>query len=565
MRNIMLTIFFSLSIFTPLTHVDADDHRLNQLYIHAYIHENGSATISEYRHAYLTEGTENYDVIENLGESEIFNFEVRENDIWYEYVRNWDIDASREEKTFKNSILKTDDGYELVWGIGEYGEHEYEIRYVVTNFIKQLKDSQILFWRFINDETNIPPQEVVIVIETEDPLSNETEKIWGFGFEGEVIFDDGMVIAYNEEPFDDSTYATILIQFSDGKFETKDILDKSFAEVQDEAFDGSDYGKRDDSLTKGEIAMIFIIPIMVFTGPVIVVIVAIRKKLKESRRLRAIKESYEGQYSRDLPYHRNFTEVFFILQEDRIAIFDQLINAYLLKWIKEKRVSFVKNNKKGLFSSRKKALQLHRIDDVDHIEEEYERRLFELLIEAADEKGRLIQGEQWSKPLQEKFGDWKKTVSDYSRDQLLAKGYIRKEVIHEFSEDVYKYEVTDEGKPLQAEIYRFINYLEDFSLVEEREAFEVTIWDNLLMWAALLNLVPVIQEQFNKIYANYLYESVYAKDTLETSRILARHINYYANYSQYNSGEQVSLGGGGSTSIGGGGGSFGGGSGGGTR
>src|SRR5699024_496350 len=224
-----LTVFlfiFSIIIFIPIANVHADDHRLDQLFIHTYIHSNGSATISEYRNAHLTEGTENYDVIENLGKSQIFSFEVGEHGLLYEYIEDWNINATREEKTFKNSILKTDDGYELVWGIGEYGHHEYHIRYVVTDFIKQLEDSQILFWRFINDEMNTPPKEIVIVIETERPLSNETEKIWGFGFEGNVDFEDGVVVARNEEPLDTSNYATILIQFPDGEFATGDILNK---------------------------------------------------------------------------------------------------------------------------------------------------------------------------------------------------------------------------------------------------------------------------------------------------------------------------------------------------
>ena len=126
--------------------------------------------IAERREAQLTEGTENFDVIENLGKLTITDFFVQEYNLRYEYVADWDSDASQEQKTFKNSIIETKNGYELVWGIGEYGKHEYIIVYTVTDFIKQLKDKQILFWRFVNDKTNIPPENVWIQIETFRPI-----------------------------------------------------------------------------------------------------------------------------------------------------------------------------------------------------------------------------------------------------------------------------------------------------------------------------------------------------------------------------------------------------------
>lgn len=557
-------IILSIGFLFPVANIYAEDHRLDQLYIHAYIHEDGSATISEYRHAYLTEGTENYDVIENLGESEIRNFEVIEQGVRYEYVEDWDIDASREEKVFKNSMIETDDGYEIVWGIGEYGEHEYEIRYVVTDFIKQLQDSQIVYWRFINDETNIPPQEVVIVIEAERPLTNDTEKIWGFGFEGDVNFEDGAVVAYNEKAFDQSNYATILIQFPEDEFRTNDRLDKSFADVQEEAFEGSDYGKRDDSFKKEDF-LLMLVPLAILSIPVTVFIFHIRKSFKELKRLKKIRKRYEGQYNRNLPYKRNFIDVFFILQNDKIAIFDQLINAYLLKWIKEERISFLVENKDGIFTNALETLHLHRIDKVDSIEAEHERRLFKLLVEVADEEGVITKDKSWPKSIQKKFGKWKNDVSDYSRDQLLEKGFMNEKVIHEFSNDVHQYRITDEGRPIEAEIYQFINYLEDYSLIEEREPIDVTIWDNLLMWAALLNLAPMVEKQFKEIYPDYIVESAYGDGMVNTTKKYASYVNYYANYSEYSAGEVADLGGGGSTSVGGGGGSFGGGSGGGTR
>src|SRR5699024_10067084 len=143
---ISFIIFLNTSIFT-LEEVNASTHELEALDIHVYIEEDGSAVITEKRVATLSEGTENYIVIGNLG---------------------------------------------------EFGKHEYELTYTVTDFIKQLEDSQMIFWQFVNSDTNIPPQNVTVTIETDKPLDDGSERIWAFGFEGDIHFEDGKIVAKSD-------------------------------------------------------------------------------------------------------------------------------------------------------------------------------------------------------------------------------------------------------------------------------------------------------------------------------------------------------------------------------
>src|SRR5690625_4373064 len=144
MRYILLISF----IFTFIPNVTyAAKHELEGQYIRVYIHEDGSATITERRNANLSKGTENFIIIENIGKSKITDFQVIDKEApikpIFEHVDDWDINASRAEKRGKKGIIKTDKGYELVWGIGEYGEHKYVLEYTITDFIKQLDDAQI--------------------------------------------------------------------------------------------------------------------------------------------------------------------------------------------------------------------------------------------------------------------------------------------------------------------------------------------------------------------------------------------------------------------------------------
>src|SRR5699024_10258385 len=150
-----LILLLILSMFFPVRKVLADENTLEDIEILVYINDDGSARITENRNDYLTEGTENFIVIGNLGDAELIDFEVWEDGKLYEYVEKWNIDDSREEKANKNGIIEESDRYELSWGIGEYGRHDSEIQYTITNFVKQFQDRQGISWRFINEQTNI--------------------------------------------------------------------------------------------------------------------------------------------------------------------------------------------------------------------------------------------------------------------------------------------------------------------------------------------------------------------------------------------------------------------------
>src|SRR5690625_615628 len=135
--SIIVTLLITIIcvIGWPIGTADATEHELESMHIQVQLHENGDATVVEHRRAFLTDGTENYLPIENLGKSKIENFIVKENGIIYDFVESWDMSATQQEKTYKNGVIETPAGYELIWGIGSYGAHEYMIQYTVTNMI----------------------------------------------------------------------------------------------------------------------------------------------------------------------------------------------------------------------------------------------------------------------------------------------------------------------------------------------------------------------------------------------------------------------------------------------
>lgn len=530
-------------------------HKLEDLHIHVHVNEDGSARITEKRVAFLTEGTENFIVIGNLGKSEIKDFVVKENGETFQFIDDWDIDASQSEKAFKNGIIKTSGGYELSWGIGEYGQHEYIVEYTVTNFIKQLNDSQILFWRFVNDQMNTPPERVTVEIETENSLSEETEKIWGFGFEGEVHFHDGKVVATNDDPLDESDYVTILVKFADGMFTTDDHIDQSFEEVQEEAFSGSDYGKESRAwFNFSKFQTIFGVSFLIF----MILLRFYNPSIKLTKeKPKTFRRKYQGEYYRDYPYEGNFLDVYYLLYVMGVSSFEKLLTAFILKWIKEDKVS-VETEEVGIFNKKDAAAIYFSNKEIEASSPE--GKLFHMMKLAAGSDEILKENEftSWAEKNRKKLIAWEKAIVNESLQTLRSQRYIEEKEQRKFLFKSKTYVSTAKGEELEKKVYQYVNYLHDYSLLNEHEAINVKIWDDIMIWAALLGLTEVVSKQFKQLYPKYEQETAYTGGSL----FLISSFTHEAS-----EGRKAGAigGGGGATSSGGGGGSFGGGSGGGTR
>jgi len=141
---VSLWILPFLIIITQASEVLANTSYFEEIDIPVTIDEDCSAHFTERWVGHIYEGMEIYLEKENLGESAIENFTVTENGTTFEFLDTWDINSIQQEKALKNGITETANGVELSWVIGEYGTHEYILEYTVTNFVKQLEDSQFV-------------------------------------------------------------------------------------------------------------------------------------------------------------------------------------------------------------------------------------------------------------------------------------------------------------------------------------------------------------------------------------------------------------------------------------
>lgn len=563
-KQAVVLVFFLLLVLLPMPAQAAIT--LHGMDISVYLQENGDGHVTMYYESTQdSTGTENYIPIENLGDSTIRDFRVSEEGRNYTENRNWDSDESRAVKNDRYGLLNTSRGVELVWGIGEPGRHRYKLEYTITGLVKNLDDAQALFWQFVNYDMSNPPEQVRLRVTTDFPITEENARIWAFGFRGTIHFVEGGVLAETNKPLRSSNYVTALIVFDTGTFSTTARDPRSFSELQERAFEGSDYEimdeeevydvKRSSPLFPGIFAAVMAAP-GVIIGIIGTVLLMFWGARSDEIRARSYRPQFKGEYEREVPFHDPLEEDFYLLNRMRITGVKEQITAWLLKWILEGQVEQISVEEGWLFKKDATALRLPE-DRTKIPDGEMEGRFYRLLEQAAG-NDRVLSSREFTRWVQKNISSmtsWEKELLSQSRETAVQNGY------YAYEGRKKKPRITQKGEDFEVRVHKFHNYLSDFSLFAEREAAQVRLWDYLMITAALMGITDKVEKEFRKLYPEYEMQSTYAPGTVIWAHTYANSIHS----SYHTSSSSSSGGGGGSSSSGGGGGSFGGGGGGGTR
>lgn len=527
--------------------------------INVRINKDGSADIESIMDFQPTKGTEYYIPLNNLGKSEIVNFKVSEfvdgQEVLYESVESWDTKLSREEKAKKSGIVKTEKGYELCFGFGEYQRKTFILRYRVTDFIKLLKDSDMIYWQFVNKGLSAAPGEVKLTItKGEGSFDNTNSKIWAFGNKGTIEFSDGKIVFNSLTGLTSSNYVTVLVQLNKGDITSGETIDKDFSYYKDLAFKGSDYIKKADKKSSNKIFYV--------AGGIIVAIVVLFKVFGKKKNRGYGMGDLKGEYYRDIP-EKEWWKLSYLLDNAGFDGQDSIIRAFFLKWIQEKILIPVTEEKGLIFKKDVLALKINR-GFANNFESKVERKLFAMFEEAAGVDG-ILQQNEFSKYLEDT--DHQEEYESLEDDlEELSFEYARQNDLFEKSDKgKYSQSYNEKGTEFSGKLVKYYNYLNDFSLLSEREISEIKVWKTLLIYATLYDVADVVEKQLKQLSPELLRNAGVDLDTLHAAVIYSDVFSTDFADAYASSVEKASGGGGGFTSTGGGGDSFGGGDGGGTR
>ena len=517
-----------------------------------YLDNNGDAHITETWDADLDSGTEGYKPYYNLGNSTIKDFQVSLKEHNFTFNDYWNVNASFDEKKYQAGFNYIEDGMELCFGISEYGSNTYVLKYTITNFISKTEDADVLYWTLIPHELSDKPEHFYIKVYSDFAYEDSLD-VWGFGYgdksnEGYAYVYDGYIEMTKEGKLDSDEKVVLLVKFPKDTFNTSNVIEKDFDAFYDMAKENStNYHAKDIIAT----IFSFIISLLPFVISIVCIIIALNQTRYGTKRLKfnkGAKNLKDAPYFRDIPCEKNIFKAYWIACEyNLIKNNTDFLGAILLKWLRDGNIENDKLDEKN------KALKLVKSDNLTPLESE----LFTMMLEASED-GILEKNEftKWCKKNYKEILNWFNKAIDNVTDSYVLEGLITKEDKTFGS----VYHVDDKMKEEALKMAGLKKFLNEFSLISDRKAIEVKLWEEYLMYAQIFGIAKKVAKEFKRLYPDVLTDDYY-------DDIIFIHTISYEGVSAASvaksRAESYSSGGGGFSSSGGGGGSFGGGSGGG--
>ena len=567
MKNFILSFILMMLMCTSVVNANS----INSITMDIYIDANGNADITEVWDYITNEKTEIYHPYYNLGESKITNLQVKdEDDKVYTPVYSWNVNGSFENKKYKCGINEISDGVELCWGISEYGSKIYTVSYEISNFVVNLTDSQMVYWTLLPHNLSETVGNVEITVRS-DKRFEDTLDVWGYGEYGAPAYVyDGKVKMHSDGSMTSDEYKVLLIKFPSETFNTSVSLNNSFDYYLDIADEGSVKYVSDSEYEEASFIekifagiFLFIMVLIMYLMPFLIILFII-KCILSIERTEITKEQREmikdAPYYRDIPCDKNIFKMFFVAHNTGLMKRKtDVMGAVILKWLKEKKIS-IRKEETGIFKNKEETCVILDKNMAIEIVNEYEKKLYLLMHEASKdgilEKKEL---ERWcSNNYQTILGWFDKVleeeklnlIGDYSLYRTEEGKILKKKRIH-FTDNLIQEAMNISGLK---------KYLNDYTLINKREAIEVELFEEYLMFAQLVGIADKVAKEFKDLYPEVIEASSYQSydNIVFLNTTMNRGITS-ANTAKSRA-ESYSSGGGGFSSGGGGGGSFGGGS-----
>ena len=505
---------FLAALFLAVFPLSATD--IHSIKTEVYLHRNGNAVVVQQWNVTITGGTEWFIPIQDLGQRGIRSFSVFEND--REFVneeRSWNSNRTLEQKKFRCGISETGpESLELCWGQGEPGEHVYDIMYIIDNLVQASSDGEndVFNWQFLNDEWSARPQQVSLTVYNYADSAYVWQAgeegnmgVWVFGCEADCTVEEGVVRIESTEPFDYDSHLTVMMRFDKGLFDPRTQEARTFEQLRDDAFLGSDYGFTEEDWTPehkgllyylkeifktlGAIAIGVAIPVFVLLVLPWLLVMAWRKLTGRRYRKSVFGSRRITGWSRELPLDGKLYAAYSILKEgDQLAsgdsLFVNMMGAYFLRWIHKGLVVCEKDlQQEGRMNLRFTQPTPDGLQTNDELELKYYKSA-----RLASGNNLILEADEFSK--------WSKahsaSVCAWPDEARRAGGKV--------------------WKPLPMEerrkVVEFKNFLQNFTISQEREAPEVALWQEYLVYAQLFGIADKVTENLEKLYPKLYREYV---------------------------------------------------------
>ena len=558
-----LLSFLTVLLLLIPTAVDASGTRVNSIDINCQIDQNGTATFVEKWDMDVSEGTEGYKIFNGMSDQPLKLIGVTDDrGKTYTNIGSWDSDISKEYKTNKCGLIRDGGHYELCFGLGDYGRRSYTMTYHIDHFVNQYEDQQGINYAFISDMA-LNVGDVTIRVSGITPYSKDNAKIWAFGYSGSVNFDDGSVVLQTHSLNSNKMQLLMGLESNAYASPNQRYSRKKFEKVVNEAKEGSSYSKGMSKAAK-IMLFIFITFVIVMVIFIIVAVIVFSDSGVVFENGRTIKGKEVTPF-REIPCDKDIFLFYYLAKKLDIIGDDEsrenLVSGFILKWVRDGIITIREKESGAIVKKKNYDMYL----DVDaKFENKQESALYKMFILAS--KDGVLQTkafQKWCGKHYKKIDSWFTKVDNVTEDSMNKNGYAKTATVYKrilfWNIPRDRTVWTDKAYDQCLYVWGFNNFLEDEDNMKEKAAIEVKLWDEYLIFAAVLGIADRVEKQLKVAIPRYE----------ETSTYNNFPIYYYTHTFAHNSmsaaSSAASAGQGGSSSFSGGGGGFSGGGGGGVR
>lgn len=558
-----LLSFLTVLLLLIPTAVDASGTRVNSIDINCQIDQNGTATFVEKWDMDVSEGTEGYKIFNGMSDQPLKLIGVTDDrGKTYTNIGSWNSDLSKEYKTNKCGLIRDDGHYELCFGLGDYGRRSYTMTYQIDHFVNQYEDQQGINYAFISDMA-LNVGDVTIRVSGITPYSKDNAKIWAFGYSGSVNFDDGSVVLQTHSLNSNKMQLLMGLESNSYTSPNKRHASQKFEDVVKDAKEGSSYSKGMSKEAK-IMLFIFITFVIVMVISIIVAVIVFSDSGVVFENGRTIKGKEVTPF-REIPCDKDIFLFYYLAKKLDIIGDDEsrenLISGFILKWVRDGVVTIREKESGAIVKKKNYDMYL----DVDvKFENKQESALYKMFILAS--KDGVLQTkafQKWCGKHYKKIDSWFTKVDNIIEDSMNKNGYAKTATVYK---RVLFWNIprdrtvwTNKAYDQCLYVWGFNNFLKDEDNMKEKAAIEVKLWDEYLIFAAVLGIADRVEKQLKVAIPRYEEMTTY------NSFPIYYYTHTFAHNSMSAATAAASAGQGGSSSFSGGGSSFSGGGGGGVR
>ena len=499
------------------------------------------------------------------------------------------------------------------------GDRKYQITYTVEDAIAKYNDYAELYWQFVGDDFEVNARNISGTITLpQSAVSKDEIKVWGHteGLNGEIYVTDLDTIQFNLKGFNSGRYVEIRTLFptemivSSARTKNIDILDSVIEEETVWANEANAKRARRDIIN-------IVIIVGIYSIALLVSILCIRKAIKiynEQKGNKAYVPEQELKYFRELPRQdATPAQALKIYKELHVGFpsndLGKVVSATLLDLNLKKYINFKVEKEK-----RKEKIIINILNANANESDlpEDEKAILNFLIGACEKDSNQITVKEFKKYISRAaqtniLKEFKTRVDMYTKDELVNLGLYDKDqeriakkhtsaigefmitlffaifitsiIISEINTifigaiaivvistiismiivekakkkvNVYTQKGVDEREKWKG----LKKYMEDFSMLDEKEVPDIALWEHFLVYATVFGIAEKVLKQLKVVYPDL-------EQNLDVNTYTYMHIMLHTNFSSsFSNAISTSMSSAYSSSTGGGGGFSGGGGGG---